>query len=118
MIMIVAGMIGIFIFFVLLFSNSNNSEEKTIIINSTGVEAYIQFSWNKKYQITNNDIPGIIDNGPGEIMILIDKNAGKSSINVKGFNGGISFIHADNTLYVNNIDIWQLVNELKNRRRT
>ncbi len=113
MIIIVAGMIGIFIFFVLLFSNSNNSEEKTIIINSTGVEAYIQFSLNKQYRITNNDIPGIIDNGPGEIMILIDKNAGKSSINVKGFNGGISFIHADNALYVNNVDIWQLVNELK-----
>ena len=97
-----------FRFIIYVFSSSDELE-----IVSTGKRAYIKVR-SKKYPITNDNIPGIIDNGPGKITVKTSKN--KQEMNSTGFDkGGMNFRQVNGKLYVNNTDISQLVDQLQRK---
>jgi hypothetical protein len=72
-------------------------------IVSTGKSAYIKKRF-KKYPLTDDDIPGIVENGPGRIVISVTKN--RQTMHSTGFDkGGVDVMQVNGVLIINNVDI-------------
>ncbi len=78
-----------------------------IEIVSTGKSAYIKKD-GKKYPITDNDIPGIVTNGPGKIVLY--NNDCQQTLRVSGFeNAGFDIIQANGITCINGINIIEML---------
>ena len=94
-----------------IYGAIRNMISNELEIVSTGERAYIKVHF-KKYPITNTDIPGIIECGPGKIVVTTLKN--RQLMHSTGFDGsGMSFVQINGKLYVNDVDIMQLMEELR-----
>lgn len=85
--------------------------DRELKIVSKGNKVYI-ISGGEKYNISNDDIPGIIEAGPGKLIAKSGKNSQSMNSSFKGLN----CLQVNSKLFVNGVDIGELLLRLQEKK--